>query len=277
MNLGDLLMSTYERHWYGAKGEHTAMANAQQVVDILGTTLDAAEVTEVHLETLITSLKGRGNKAGTINRKLAALSKMLRHGSRLRVVTRLPVIEKLKEPRGRVRWLTRVEEKELNDTFRAIGQGVMCDLVVVLVDTGLRLSEALGLTWIQVDDAWVSLWDTKNGEERRIPMTERVARTMKSRRPHPKGPFQGITKAQSQYQWNRARHIMGLTGDKEFVLHALRHTFCSRLVQKGVPLATVQKLAGHKDFKMTLRYSHLAPGDSLDAIKKLEEIDVETK
>ncbi|MHB8422410.1 MAG: tyrosine-type recombinase/integrase [Leptospirales bacterium] len=40
--------------------------------------------------------------------------------------------------------------------------------------------------------------------------------------------------------------------------HTLRHIFCSRLVQAGIPLTTVQKLAGHKDYSTTLIYAHLS-------------------
>jgi site-specific recombinase XerD len=48
-------------------------------------------------------------------------------------------------------------------------------------------------------------------------------------------------------------------------LHTLRHTYISHLVMAGVPLRTVQKLAGHSTVAVTERYSHLAPGHLLDA------------
>ena len=48
-------------------------------------------------------------------------------------------------------------------------------------------------------------------------------------------------------------------------LHTLRHTFISQMVMAGVPLCTVQKLAGHSTVAVTERYSHLAPRHLLDA------------
>jgi len=36
--------------------------------------------------------------------------------------------------------------------------------------------------------------------------------------------------------------------------HAFRHTFCTRLVKKGVPLTTVSKLAGHASIETTARF-----------------------
>ncbi|MHB8543871.1 MAG: tyrosine-type recombinase/integrase [Leptospirales bacterium] len=56
--------------------------------------------------------------------------------------------------------------------------------------------------------------------------------------------------------------------------HKPRHTFCSRLVQAGIPLTTVQKLADHKDYSTTLIYAHLSPGHLHDAVGIL---DKETK
>ena len=55
------------------------------------------------------------------------------------------------------------------------------------------------------------------------------------------------------------------------LFHTCRHTFCSRLIQRGIPLTTVKELAGHSDINTTLRYSHLAPSNFSDAISKLEE------
>ena len=55
-----------------------------------------------------------------------------------------------------------------------------------------------------------------------------------------------------------------------FRYHDLRHTFCSRLVAAGVPLLDVQRLAGHKSYSTTLRYSHLSPDHLKRAVEKVE-------
>ncbi|MCE7872064.1 site-specific integrase [bacterium CPR1] len=56
---------------------------------------------------------------------------------------------------------------------------------------------------------------------------------------------------------------------KNLRIHDLRHTFCSRLVEKGAGLRTVQLLAGHKSFTTTERYAHLAPDHLRDAVETL--------
>jgi site-specific recombinase XerD len=62
--------------------------------------------------------------------------------------------------------------------------------------------------------------------------------------------------------------------DKQAVPHALRHTFVSRLVQRGVPILSVKELAGHKTIDVTLKYAHLAPHNLKSAIDVLEPTEI---
>jgi integrase len=54
-------------------------------------------------------------------------------------------------------------------------------------------------------------------------------------------------------------------------LHWTRHTFCTALVQQGVSLYDVQRLAGHSSIKVTEQYARHAPGHGVDAVGKLDE------
>jgi integrase len=56
------------------------------------------------------------------------------------------------------------------------------------------------------------------------------------------------------------------------VIHTLRHSFASWLVQKGTPLYTVSKLMGHSGMRHTERYAHLAPDTQRAAAMELEGI-----
>lgn len=68
----------------------------------------------------------------------------------------------------------------------------------------------------------------------------------------------------------------GVTSRKDkLVFHSLRHSFASRLVEKGVDLYVVGQLMGHSDLTMTKRYSHLRPNTLRAAVKTLENPKVE--
>ena len=54
--------------------------------------------------------------------------------------------------------------------------------------------------------------------------------------------------------WHTARRRAGLT---DFRFHDLRHSAASHLVQSGANLAEIAELLGHKDIRMTRRYSHV--------------------
>ncbi|XCH47605.1 tyrosine-type recombinase/integrase [Thermodesulfovibrio sp. 3907-1M] len=56
---------------------------------------------------------------------------------------------------------------------------------------------------------------------------------------------------------------------QNFRFHDLRHKFASQIVMNGVDLRTVQELLGHKDIKMTLKYSHLSKAHKKNAVNKL--------
>ena len=68
--------------------------------------------------------------------------------------------------------------------------------------------------------------------------------------------FKGKALASVTSSFERARRIAGL---EDVRFHGLRHTFASRLVQRGVPLYEVMQLTGHKSLVMVQRYAHLAP------------------
>jgi integrase len=59
---------------------------------------------------------------------------------------------------------------------------------------------------------------------------------------------------------------------EDFSLHDLRHTFASQLRMKGADLHTVGQLLGHKDLRMTARYSRLNPEYLGTAASKLDEV-----
>ena len=65
------------------------------------------------------------------------------------------------------------------------------------------------------------------------------------------------------------RGHLGWQDDEQACLHACRHTFITNLVQENTNLFMVQQLAGHKSLAMTKRYTHLAPNDLEDVIKRL--------
>jgi len=219
-----------------------------------------SEFTDEMLDRLIGALRKRGNSNATINRKLAALSKLLRKAHRMGDIPALPEFQRLKEKAGRIRFLEPDEETRL---FTAIFEksdlyGRLC---VFLIDTGARLGEGIGLHWQDIRQDRVTFWLTKNGRSRSVPLTERAIAALRASDRTRRGPFTSIAQAKFRAAWNEAKQEVGLGADPDIVPHILRHTCASRLVQGGIDIRRVQTWLGHQTLQMTMRYAHLASGD----------------
>ncbi|MBV1857824.1 MAG: tyrosine-type recombinase/integrase, partial [Nannocystaceae bacterium] len=66
------------------------------------------------------------------------------------------------------------------------------------------------------------------------------------------------------------RRARARSGVAHFGWHALRHTFASHLVMRGVSIKAVQDLLGHATLEVTLRYAHLSPDVTRNAVLALD-------
>ncbi|MCT7375998.1 tyrosine-type recombinase/integrase [Chelativorans salis] len=221
------------------------------------------------LDDLIGKLRSRGNSNATINRKMAALSKLLRKAYKMGCIHSLPEFRRQKERAGRIRFLDMEEEKRLFAAIRTRSEDAY-RLCVFLVDTGCRLGEALGLTWNDVQGGRASFWITKSARSRTVPMTARAQSAVKIPKNGHKGPFAMLQQAPFRAIWNEAKAEVGLGSDTQVVPHVLRHTCASRLVQGGIDMRRVQMWLGHQTLQMTMRYAHLATSDLDPCVDVLE-------
>jgi integrase len=253
---------TYNMRWRGQKAGDTQKLNADVCARHLGetTALEAIDVEDI--DGLVERLQEAGNSDATINRKMSALRVIFEMAVARKWITEAPELPHKKEGKGRIRWLQDGEEEALLDMTRRLGKGDEADLWLFLVDTGARVREALKLGWGDLQNGRATFWETKNGEPRTIPLTQRVLAMLARRRGEPR-PFD-FDYPQARHTWDRVRGLLGFAEDTQWVIHMLRHTCASRLVQRGVPLLVVKEWMGHKSVQMTMRYAHLAPSN-LDA------------
>lgn len=272
--LEDALNSVYERVWKGQKSSETSYHNGKMVIKIGGNER-LSNINGEWIDELVQKMELRRYAPGTINRKLAALSKMLRFAHKRGWITALPPMERKREPQGRLRFFTEAEEAEIIRQLTQIARESVADLVEMLIDSGLRLSEALRLTSMDVQNGETHVREGKSSSATRVvPQTNRlkllVQKRLLRKPPEETRLFWDLTANIVEHAWGDVRLALGKKDDPEWVPHTLRHTFISRLVQRGVNLRTVQVLAGHKSIMVTQRYAHLAAFNYLDAIKSLD-------
>ncbi|MBK6748187.1 site-specific integrase [Ottowia sp.] len=270
-NLETLLDQCYKRHWAGSKGERTSLINANRVIKDLGN-ISPSKVTTQALDALIAQWQREGTSNATINRRLAALSKMLTFALGRGYITAKPKFDRLREKEGRIRFFSQEEEKNMLAWFDYCDNQDMKDLVILGLDTGFRKSELLNIEGRDRSGNMLTTWKTKNGKPRSVPLTKRAQEVLSRRiETHKEGLlFPGMTHDSVRHHWDSMREQLGFADDDQYVFHVLRHTFVSRLVQRGVPLKVCSELAGHLTIITTMRYAKLAPHNLTDAINLLE-------
>lgn len=160
------------------------------------------------------------------------------------------------------------------------------DVAVLSLFSGLRVGECLALTWADVnfEDGLIFVKDTKNKRNRHAYITAEIEEMlMRRREAHPKSAIVFL-KGRPDTVYAIIRKLFaetvktlglndGVTDRRQrVVIHTLRHTFASWLVQMGTPLYTVSKLMGHRSLKVTERYAHLAPDTQRAAAMDLQGV-----
>ena len=227
-------------------------------------------------------------KTASVNKEIAILKAMIGKAVEWELVEedtlkRIRKVKNYKESNRRLRFLSSKETQELVS---------VCDthlqpIVICALHTGMRRGEILSLRWEQIDlqNGFITLTETKNGEHREVPIDQTLRETI-NRLPRrfveaekdgekellPYVFYDPITL--KPYKSMKRSFATALKAAKinDFRFHDLRHTFASQLVMAGIDLTTVRELLGHKDIKMTLRYAHLAPAHKTNAVNVLDSI-----
>lgn len=151
-------------------------------------------------------------------------------------------------------------------------------VVRLLLYTGARKSEVLHATWDNVDltRRVLTVPVSKSGRPRYISLSEAAVELLNSL-PRKEGipwvffnPKTRKPPVSFFYAWDTMRKNVGLADVR---LHDLRHSFASFLVNSGRTLYEVQRLLGHHDPKVTMRYAHLSQDSLLDAVDSIHQLN----
>ncbi len=218
-------------------------------------------ITPLMIEKFRKSRLKAGNTKSTTNRYLALVKRMFNVAIQENYAEENPVHKvKLYSEKDnlRERILTEDEERKLmencSDTLRPI--------LIVALNTGMRRAEILNLTWSQVDveNRRIRIKKTKSGKVRFIPVNDTLFRELNTLRKkngqslylffnsETGKPYLDMKKGFKAAC--RRAEIQGLR------FHDLRHTFATRLVEKGADIETVRDLLGHHSITVTQRYTH---------------------
>lgn len=210
-------------------------------------------------------------KPGTVNQRLNVLSAILSRAVALRFIRDNPCsgVERLPVEEEEARTLSYEEEERLTEKLLE-GPRWIHDVTRIALGTGFRITEVLSLTKDSVDFGrgllFVSNPKWKNDPRRTlgVPMSAEVREILlRLDRESPSrdlfvhhGTGRRPSRGSFYNQLRAACESVGIFGVHP---HSLRHTFGTRLGEADVNVKKIQRLMGHADIKMTLRYVH--PGE----------------
>lgn len=135
---------------------------------------------------------------------------------------------------------------------------------VLSVDTGMRQGELLTLEWYQFDNGGgqmtVNRRYAKSNKDRPVRLTPRCTRALEAFRATSQivdgeQRIFPLTASGCNNAWIRAKQFAGIT--RKIRIHDLRHTYVTRLVLSGIPLAIASKLVGHATIQQTMTYTNV--------------------
>lgn len=242
--------------------------------------LPLSEITSKRIEEFKRGQIAKHLNPKTINNHLGVLSKALHSAAEWGELDVLPLIKPLKVPPKEMKFLASEHCARLLSDQQ---EPVWTFAVSLALNTGMRLGELMGLRWehVNLDRATITVVQSivdgrittpKNHKSRTIPMSATLRQEM-SHWWRPEGWVVPRTSAEELRVSKRAAdglaRMCRRVGLARIGWHALRHTFASHLVMRGVPLYHVQKLLGHSSLQMTERYAHLSTDVLHDAVAVL--------
>jgi integrase len=204
----------------------------------------------------------------TVNNELKKLKAMLNKAVEWGVIQRNPIttVKTLQRLDARPRSYFTKEQLEAiyvaDESTSAIWQ--------LLANTGMRVGEAMNLKWENVNEKTIRVISTnesmtKTRQWRDIPLSPGASAALGNLESDDDYVLPRMCKMTLRTRFKKACEKAGVVGTP----HELRHTFISHLVMQGVPLRTVQVLAGHKTISVTEQYAHLAPNHMSEMVANL--------
>lgn len=280
-----------------------AILARKNVVAALGS-MEVGKVRKADVDGLYRDMKAAGYAGSTLRSVHAVLRDLFREAVDNELVATSPM-DKVSRPATdgkRAAFLTREQADAL---VAALAEDeLLLDFTKLLLLTGMRRGEALGLSWDQIGDERIDVTQQltrasdglrlrklkTEGSTRHLSITAPLADVLRSRRraqmaarmAAPAGAWEesGLVFTTAVGGPLEPRNVLrrftaavqraGLPATVH--LHTLRHSAASFLIAAGVPMKVVQQILGHSSFTTTSDiYGHVAPELEAEAMGKLGE------
>jgi excisionase family DNA binding protein len=238
--------------------------------------VDLRQITPLQCERLRKARLEKGNSKSTTNRYLALLKRFFTIAIQEGYAEENPV-KKIKLFSEKDTLKERILTPEEEEKLLASSSGHLRPILITALNTGARVGEILSLTWerVNLEKREIRFEGCKSGRLRYVPMNQILFDTLtawKSRNGQSPYVFTNektgkpLTTVRRAFVTTRKKASL-----KDFRIHDCRHSFASRLVQRGCDIVTLQGLLGHRDLTTTQRYLHSTDERRRQAVGLLEK------
>ncbi len=281
------VVDLYEKEIMPTRRSDAPYYSHRRAMRYLGEGAPFHELTRPALNRMSADLQKRGVPPNTIRVDLARITALQNFIKNYHPHIRLPSTRgKLNRPKAtrKIRVLRSTEEERaLFSALQGANAPRSARLAAVLLDTGLRVGEAVKLTWdcVYWDEKMLRVYWDKTETTTSVPLTDRALEALNEARASvPQScpwifPLEDLSGPMSRQDstLRGAIEAAGLNDDHlvrrfgKFTPHSFRHTYATRLIRAGVNPVVVQRLMGHSTIQTTMIYVHLFEEDGVDAAR----------
>jgi integrase len=238
------------------------------------TKLKLSQLTPMHFVEFRKQREAEGCAGNTIRLDLSLISNLFK-AARLDwgmpyLDNPIALLRKPKQGKGRDRRLSADEAKRFERALEACPKKLVRLAVLFAIHTAARQGEILRLKRTDVDfGRRIAIFrDTKNGEDRAVPLSKHALAVLRQLDTSAESPVMfPVTRTVITRAW---RHILERAGIKDFRFHDLRHEATTSLFERGLSTMEVQKVTGHKTLAMLLRYTQMDVGHLVERLDATE-------
>lgn len=262
--------------WSAGKYKHITRSTADnyRAAWLYMQRLEKAKVRDIrtdHWQAVIDQCAEKGLSRSTLE-KIRTLAVMLNDHAVKNDIVNKNYAKYVELPRAEKAKKDRFTDLEIKQIEKAASSVPWVNTVLILIYTGMRISEMLSLTRFNINLEMQLIAGgvkTEAGRDRVIPIHPKIQRHIKQW--YDRGgdtlicDDQGRRLATKRYREKMYYPALKATGVRKLSPHKCRHTFGSLMAEAGVDTIYIQKLIGHTDYAFTANeYTH----PEIEALRK---------
>lgn len=270
--LSELVELWHKHHGAGLRAGTDTVARLRHLCRALGNPV-AVQFRPEHFAEYRTQRLADGISASNLNREHSYLRAVFNELARLGHWKGENPLAKVRQMKIAERELAFLNIEQIELLLDALSGDALL-IAKICLATGARWSEAEGLRVSQVKNGQIHFTGTKSGKNRSVPVSDALIAELETHLQTRYGGDRAVAERFFMFGYGAFREGVeksGLRLPKGQLTHVLRHTFASHFMMNGGNILVLQRILGHSNLTMTMRYAHLAP-DHLQEAKALNPL-----